>query len=255
MLEQVIDVDTPDGRMNTWLYAPDEGRHPLVVLYMGSSGVCEELAEKCRRLASAGFCVAMPNLYYRWERFVDIDPDRLKDPAYGRQAALMWKLNSSLTNSMAVADTEALIAAVGRLPFASTSAVGALGYCMGGRLALRAAGALNERMVAAASMHGARFITEAADSAHLLIPQIRAELYFGCAQNDEYVRADEISRLEECLRAAAAPFRIEVHPGTEHGFTNSRMRQFQRAANERAWVRLHALFRRRLLTSVQAPEQ
>ena len=78
-------------------------------IYMDSVGVREELSDMCRRLATVGYYVIMPNLYYRLARCVDLDANRLNDPAYEDRVALLWKLNRSLTNTMVEQDTQAVL--------------------------------------------------------------------------------------------------------------------------------------------------
>jgi dienelactone hydrolase len=66
--------------MNTYIFHPDgPDPHPVVIHYMDSVGVREELSDMCRRLASVGYCVLMLNLHYRKVRHVDLDADRLRD--------------------------------------------------------------------------------------------------------------------------------------------------------------------------------
>lgn len=108
MQERVVDIRTRDGDMNTWIFHPDRaGPHPVVILYMDSLGIREELCDMARRLATVGYYVLMPNLYYRMARSVDLDGDRIHDPAYAEGLALMWKLNRSLSNTMIEQDAEA----------------------------------------------------------------------------------------------------------------------------------------------------
>src|SRR5690625_2150595 len=110
MQERVVDIRTADGEMNTYVFHPERaGSFPVIVFYMDSLGVREELCDMCRRLAAVGYYVIMPNLYYRLARHVDLDGGRLHDPAYGEQLALMWRLNRSLTNSMVEEDTAAVL--------------------------------------------------------------------------------------------------------------------------------------------------
>jgi hypothetical protein len=99
MQERVIDIPTRDGQMNSWVFHPDKpGPHPVVILYMDSVGIREELCDMARRIATVGYYVLMPNLYYRMVRSVDLDADRLSDPAYAEKRELMWTLNRALSN-------------------------------------------------------------------------------------------------------------------------------------------------------------
>ena len=69
MIEHHIDIPTADGAMNTFVVYPDEGGpFPVVLFYMDAPGKREELHDMARRLASVGYCVVLPNLYYRRSR-------------------------------------------------------------------------------------------------------------------------------------------------------------------------------------------
>ena len=89
----------------------------MVVIYTDSIGVREELADMCRRIATVGYYVIMPNLGYRSHRSVDIDPVRILDPAYEDKFSLFWGLIDGLSNTMVTDDTAAL------LDFLATDAV------------------------------------------------------------------------------------------------------------------------------------
>ena len=55
--------------MNSFVVHPDEGGpHPVVLFYMDAPGKREELHDMARRLAAVGYCVLLPNLYYRRTR-------------------------------------------------------------------------------------------------------------------------------------------------------------------------------------------
>ena len=66
MIEKHLDIPTADGAMNSFVVYPDEGGpHPVVLFYMDAPGKREELHDMARRLASVGYYVVLPNLYYR----------------------------------------------------------------------------------------------------------------------------------------------------------------------------------------------
>src|SRR5580692_2923723 len=107
MQEKVIDLKTKDGVMNTYVFHPDRsGPFPVIIFYMDSVGVREELSDMCRRLATVGYYVVMPNMYYRMVRSVDLGNIRLEDPACADKVELLWKLNRHLSNTMVMDDTE-----------------------------------------------------------------------------------------------------------------------------------------------------
>ena len=72
MIEQHIDIPTADGSMNSFVVHPDEGGpFPVVLFYMDAPGKREELHDMARRIGTVGYCVILPNLYYRDVREFD----------------------------------------------------------------------------------------------------------------------------------------------------------------------------------------
>ena len=101
MHEQHIDIPTAEGAMNSFVVAPDgPGPHPVVLFYMDAPGKREDLHDMARRLAAAGYFVVLPNLYYRRSR------DFWLKERTEESMAVMFGHMHSLTNAMAVADTE-----------------------------------------------------------------------------------------------------------------------------------------------------
>ena len=160
MQEKVVDLKTKDGVMNTYVFHPDRpGPFPVVIFYMDSVGVREELSDMCRRLATVGYYVVMPNMYYRMVRCVDLDANRLWDPACADKLELMWKLNRHLTNTMVMEDTQVIFDFLANEPAARQGKTGCVGYCMSGRYVYRAMGVFPDRMAVGASVYGARLVT------------------------------------------------------------------------------------------------
>jgi carboxymethylenebutenolidase len=89
--------------------------------------------------------------------------------------------------------------------------------------------------------------TDAPDSPHLMAPRIRCESYFACAEIDKWAPPADIQKLEESLKAAGTPHRIEWYPAAEHGFVfPQRGAIYNKASAERHWTRLFSLFDRNL---------
>ena len=240
MIERFVDVHTGDGEMNTFIVHPEQhGPHPLVLFLMDAPGMREEIRDMSRRLATAGYYVMAPHLYYRdvteFNVFETGDRDR------------MFELMSHLSNDLVTADAGALIAVADDDPAADTSRVGAVGYCMSGPFAVYLAGSISDRVRAAASFHGVRLVTDDADSPHLQLANADAEVYIGAAEVDSYAPPEMIDAFEAALTASGRPGRVEWYPGTEHGFTfRERGPLYDKDASERHWERLHDLFSRNL---------
>jgi carboxymethylenebutenolidase len=116
--------------------------------------------------------------------------------------------------------------------------VGCTGYCMGGGIALRAAGTFPDRIVAAGAFHGARLATDAPDSPHLLAPQIKARVLIGGADEDAGFPPEQAERLREALTAAGVQNTVEIYPGARHGYAPPDMPVYNKAAAERHWREL-----------------
>lgn len=239
MLEREVDVKTADGAMNSFITHPEEGGpHPVVLFYMDAPGKREELHDMARRIAAVGYYVMLPNLYYRRTREFSVPP--------GSQPEMFEHMNS-LSNQMVSEDTAAMLAYAAGDEHAGDGPVGAVGYCMSGPFVFAAAAAFPDRIAAAASLYGVRLVTEADDSPHRSASKIKGELYFGCAEKDEYAPQEMIDALDAHLRAAGVDYRIESYPGTGHGFAfPDRGALYDKAAAERHWERLFALFQRNL---------
>jgi carboxymethylenebutenolidase len=245
--EKVVDITTKDGVMNTYIFHPDRpGPFPVIIFYMDSVGVREELSDMCRRLATVGYYVIMPNMYYRMARSVDLNANRLHDPAYEASLDLMWRLNRHLTNTMVMQDTEFLFAFLETESAARPGKVGAVGYCMSGRYVLRAMGVFPDKLVAGASVYGAKLITDLPDSAHLTADKIKGELYLACAEHDHYAPADMLAEVQHVVERTGIDARMEYYPEAEHGFAFPSRRLYHKASAERHWERLFDLFQRNL---------
>jgi carboxymethylenebutenolidase len=242
MIEQDVDIATADGAMNSFVVHPEEGGpFPVVLFYMDAPGKREELHDMARRIASVGYLVVLPNLYYRRTR--DFWVRERTEAALAEMFALMATLDRATTEC----DTRAMLQFVDAHPQADRTRIGAVGYCMSGPFVIWAAAAFPERLRCMASIHGANLVTDRPDSPHRALAGVRCESYFACAEIDKWASPADIEQVRAALRAAGAPHRIEWYPGAEHGFVfPSRGATYRRDAAERHWERLFNLFGRAL---------
>ena len=239
MIERQLDLITPDGAMPTFIVHPDEaGPHPVVLFQMDAPGMREEIRDMSRRLASSGYYVIAPMLYYRWVREYNLfdtgDRDR------------MFELMNSLSNAMASADAAACFNFADNDPAANATRCGTVGYCMSGPFAIVVAADHADRVRAAASVHGVRLVVDNNDSPHLRLPEVSGEIYIACAETDKYAPPEMVAEFESAIADAGTNGRVEWFPGTEHGFAFAERPMYMRDASERHWERLHSLFRRNL---------
>ena len=241
MIERHLDIATADGAMNSFVVQPEEGGpFPVVLFYMDAPGKREELHDMARRLASVGYFVVLPNLYYRRTREYFLK--ERTEPAMAEMFAHMGTLDRGTTHT----DTTALLRFVDGEAHADAKRIGAVGYCMSGPFVMWAAADFPTRLRCIASIHGANMATELPDSPHRMAPKIRCESYFACAEIDKWAPPADIAALEAALQAAGTPHRIEWYPGVEHGFVFPLRACYDRPAAERHWERLFDLFDRNL---------
>ena len=129
-------------------------------------------------------------------------------------------------------------------PAADASRVGCMGYCMSGPFSFAAACRFPDRIRAAASLYGVRLFGDG--SCADLAADAKGELYFACAEFDDYAPAAMVDGLEQHLAAVGANARVERYPGVHHGFAFPERPVYDKPAAERHWERLHALFARNL---------
>ena len=242
MIERHVDIATADGAMNSFVvHAEEGGPHPVLLFYMDAPGKREELHDMARRLAAVGYCVLLPNLYYRRTR--DFTLKERTEAAMAEMFGLMNTLDATTTR----VDTQALLDFADALPQADATRIGAVGYCMSGPFVMWAAAAFPERLACIASIHGANMATDHPDSPHRIAAQLRCESYFACAEIDKWAPPADIQKLQAGLSASGMPYRVEWYPAVEHGFVfPQRAGIYNREAAERHWERLFALFARRL---------
>ncbi len=241
MIDTELDIDTADGVMNTFTTHPEEGGpYPIVLFLMDAPGKREELHDMARRIGTAGYYVMLPNLYYRTAREFVID-------GTPESREIMFGHMNSLSNAMVVDDCRALLDYADSQVAAGNGPVGCTGYCMSGPFAFAAAGQLADRVKASASFHGVRLYTEEADSPHLDADKIRGEMYFGCAETDDYAPTEMVEQLDAHMKGSGANYRIEWYPGTHHGFVFPlRQGMYHKDSAERHYERLFAMFDRNL---------
>src|ERR1700758_331128 len=135
MIEQTLDITTAAGQMETFICHPERGApFPAVFLLMDAPGVREELRDMARRLATVGYYVLLPNLYYRAGRDTIFGPDVLEDGSAGRER--MRAVRTKMTIPPVMEDIAAMLAFADAQKDARKGPVGTHGYCMSGPYSL-----------------------------------------------------------------------------------------------------------------------
>lgn len=244
MIERTTTIETDSGNMQTFICHPERNSpHPVIIFFMDAPGIREELRDMVRRIASVGYYVMLPNLYYRLN-VLELGPMSGEGGIANRERAMRFM--DTLTIPMVMSDADALIAYANSDAAASRGAMGTLGYCMSGRYAMGTAVRHRERVKAAASIYGTKLVTDADDSPHITSRDAWGELYFACAENDHYVPLAILPKLEQSLKEGLVNFEIELYNGVDHGFAFPGRAAYNRDAAERHWERILSLFDRSL---------
>lgn len=229
-----FDVTTEDGVLDLYLHtSAASGSWPLVIIYMDAFGIRPALAGMANRLASAGYTVALPNLYYRHGSFAPFDGKAVI--AEGPERDRFRSMIASLDHGMVMRDTARVLDALEGEPSIRGRSLATVGYCMGGGYALSAAGTFPERVVAAASFHGGSLATDKADSPHRLAPAMRASVYVGAADGDPTFPPEQADRLRAAFEQAGVRFVMETYDGARHGFAVTGHLAYHEEASERHW--------------------
>lgn len=240
MIEREVEVETADGKMTTFVFHPEHDTPRPVVLYMmDAPAIRPALKDMAARLASAGYYVMLPFLFYRAMTYAEYEQATLDMEA---RRPLMQSIN----NRNVVDDARALLAVADDDRAARAGSVGAVGFCMSGPLVVSIARGLPERVAAAASIHGGRLVTDAPDSPHVGLDRVKAELYFAWCDPDPAAPAETIPVMSEALAAAGVQSTIDVITTAQHGFAPPGGERHNRAASELHWERVHDLLRRRV---------
>ena len=239
MTRQDIKIQTEDGLARAGLFMPDGAPKAGIIVFMDIHGPRLALDQMAERLASSGYAVLVPDLFYRFGDYEQFDPKTAMVEEATRNT-LKGRLGET-SQEMTVRDTKAFLDVLSGQGVDGRA--GIVGYCMGGARALNAAAAYPERVAAAASFHGGGLASDASDSPHraaALLKNVR--VYVGAAGVDGSFPPEQAGLLARALREAEVDYVIENYVGVEHGWCVPDSRVFNAAGAERHWDRLLTFF-------------
>lgn len=237
-----LEISTDDGTAEAYL----TGNGPGVLFFMDAIGLRPRIEEMADRIAGWGYTVLVPNVFYRLGTAQELAPSidlRIPENRKSYGSVLMPRVQG-YTTEQSDADTARWLEALAE--HATPGPVGVTGYCMGAKLAIRAAALRPEEVRAVGGFHGAALVDGTDTSAHLLLPRCRAEFAFGHADADPANDAEAVAELGRALDAAGLTALNEIYPDAPHGFAMSDTASYQEEGAERMFRTLEALLGRTL---------
>jgi carboxymethylenebutenolidase len=229
MSGQTIQVTAQDGgTFGAYLARPAQGSGPGLVLLQEIFGINGYMKSMADRYAEEGYVVLVPDLFWRMKPGVEL--------GYGEadfKEALGY--NEKLDEDMAVRDIGATIAALRALP-EQAGKVGAIGYCLGGRLAMLAAARTD--LDCAACYYGVGLDAYLGE-----IPAIRCPMVFHFAENDAMTPPHTREAIIAALKSRPE-LEAFVYPGCDHAFATPERPSFDKPAATMAYSRTMSMLRK-----------
>ncbi len=241
-----ISITTDAGTAAAYLTG-ERGR-PGVLFFVDAIGLRTQTREMADRIASWGYVVLAPHVFYRDGSATELAPSGDLREAGAREeffASGVMDRVGALTPDRSGPDSRAWMETL--LAHAGTGPVGVTGYCMGVRLAVRAAADFPGTVGAVGGFHGGGLVTEEPDSPHRLVGSSTAEYAFGHADQDGSNPIEAVATLEEALTEAGRPHLNEIYEGAAHGYSMADTSMYDERAAERHFHELRRLFDRVLV--------
>jgi carboxymethylenebutenolidase len=251
VIEQQVEIPSPDGTVDALLVRPvGTGTLSGVINLTDGLGFRPAFADQSKRIAERGYVVLTPNIFFRTTKppVFEFEPDFASERTIKR----FNELKAPLTPDAMVRDASAYVDFLAAQPRVSRGPMGVVGFCFAGQFALRVAAARPDRIGAAASFHGAGLVTDTAQSPHLVLPKVKARLYFGHASNDRGMPAEAIAKLEGALEAWGGAYESETYDGALHGWMIPGGKVYQPVQAERGFEKLIELLDSTLRSPIAA---
>jgi carboxymethylenebutenolidase len=218
-----ISVPTDTGDMPAYLWLPEAGTGPGMVLFQEIFGVSGYIRRLAADLAGLGYVALVPDLYWRLDpnlEPLDEAPDAL-ETAVGRATSLDWERT--------VADGVAALQAL-RERADVTGAVGVVGFCFGGGLGFNVAAVADPKPDCLVSYYGSAIpgLLHLADS--VTVPSLH---HFGLS--DDYIDADTVEQVRQAVTAGNDAVVFETHDEANHAFDNPHFANWHETASGNAW--------------------
>ena len=220
---KMVDFQSNGGKTQGYLATPASGKGPGVLVIQEWWGLVPHIKNVCDRFAAEGFSALAPDMYHGQTAS---EPDGA--------GKLFMALN------IAQAEKDLRGAAAFLAQHSSTAKLGAVGFCMGGQLALFAA-TVNPTVGATVNFYGVHPNVKP-DYSKLSGPVLGL-----FAEKDGFVTPQTAKDVDAAIKKAGKSSEINIYPGVDHAFFNDENEgAYNKAAADDAWRRTLAFFRQHL---------
>ena len=226
---QWIEIKAADGgKFRGYLATPASGKGPGIVLCQEIFGINAYIREVADYYAEEGYVVLAPDLFWRLEKDVDL--------GYSEEE---WKKAFDFLQRFDIdKGMDDITAAVRTLRTRPEVAgkVGALGFCLGGRLAYLAAA--RSGVDCAVGYYGVTIEKYLNEAAKIKVPMV---LHF--ASEDKYAPPEAVEKIKNAFKGRN-DVEIYIYQGVDHAFARTGGMHYDRPASMMAHSRSIALFRK-----------
>jgi carboxymethylenebutenolidase len=240
--DEIAMISTPEGPMRTVVFKPvAPGKYPGILLYSEIFQITGPIRRLATRFASAGYIVAVPEIYHEFEPAGTVFAYDNVGLERGNALKTIKELDSY------DADARAAFAFL-KTHQSCTGIVGTAGFCIGGHLAFRAA--MNPECRAAACFYPTDIHKKALgkgmnDNTLDRIPEIKGEVLLIFGRQDPHIPTDGRMKIFAALEAAGTLFQFHEF-NAQHAFLRDEGPRWDPAAGQLAFDTALELFHRRL---------
>jgi carboxymethylenebutenolidase len=234
-------ISVRGGSLRTFVAAPNgAGTFPGILCYSDIFQLTGPMLRACTRLAGYGFVAVAPEIYGRIEppgtviAFDDLGRTRGMEDAAKMPVAHFDE------------DARSVLEWLSRHPKVAAGKLGAMGFCIGGHLAFRAATLPDVKATVCfygTGIHNGK-LGKGADAGSLArAEEIRGELLMIFGTNDPHVPAEGREIVDRALRTAGVRCRTSLYPA-EHAFMRDEGPRFDPEAADQAFAEMIDLYRK-----------
>jgi carboxymethylenebutenolidase len=232
-----VQLNTADGKMDAYVAQPrDGGSYPGIVVIQEAFGVNDHIKKVTERIAAEGYVAVAPDIYHREsERIIP----------YAEMPKAIAALQRVI-DSKAMEDVGAAIAHLKAQNNVKTSAIGVVGFCMGGRLTYLAAAQYANDIKCAVPFYGGG-IPMGNPSPLSRTKEIKQPMLLFFGAKDQLIPKEHVDQIRAQLTANNVPFQMEVYPDAGHGFfCDDRAMSYNQQAAKDAWEKVKVFFAQHL---------